>query len=83
MVGRTDVRKPEDGELEDAAAEEEVADSDAGLPSVLLELAAVEKGGEDEDGPVVSGMEEDEALVLRGTDVVTDALEDEPSVTVM
>ena len=54
---------PEDGELED--------DSVTGLPSVLLELAAVVSGVEEFDAPVVSRIEEeDETPVLSWTDDV-------------
>lgn len=49
-----ELRKPDDGALEDAV---EVADSEAGLPSVLLELTPVLNAGKEEDGPVLRGTE--------------------------
>lgn len=93
MVGRTEVRKPDDGELDVAAVADETDDAVSGLPSVLLELpvevrlievdeAPVLKGTEEDGTPVLSEIE-DEGPVLRGTEVVTAAEDVSPSVTVV
>ena len=72
---------------------DETDDAVAGLPSVLLELAAVVRPIEVDDAPVlrdtgeddtpVLSETEDEGAVLRGTEVVAVAEDVSPSGTVM